>query len=82
VKIAAIPWQANGKNLLNAPKDSLYRVGIQMLVNDNSTDAQFAHYFRTAKSLLLGRRRNPERSEGTAGLPRFLLICVIRVYPW
>jgi hypothetical protein len=63
VKITAITRQANGKNLINAPKDSLYRVGIQMLVNDNSTDAQFVHYFRTAKSLLFG---DEDRGRGSA----------------
>lgn len=32
-----------------------------MLVNDNSTGAQFAHYVRTAKSLLFGDEDRPGR---------------------
>jgi protein-disulfide isomerase-like protein with CxxC motif len=61
VKIAAIPGQANGKKLIKTPKDSLYRAREQMLVNNNSAGAQFAHYFRTAKSLLLWDEDRPRR---------------------
>jgi len=32
-----------------------------MLFNDNSVGAQFAHYFRTAKSLLFGDEDRPGR---------------------